>query len=93
MRLLFRKISLSPDTIQNGGQIFDMVNSVLLRRDLGTISNLTCLLIKNWSSVLRMLKSGLDAAVKSVMAMFKKAKDFFRSIWHWFLDCWNELWG
>lgn len=91
MRQLFRKISLSPDAIRNGEHIFDIVKSVL-GSDLGVISNLTLMLIRSWSSVLRLIKSGLDQAVKNFMVLFKKAKNFFHDIWHWLIASWDELW-
>lgn len=97
MRQLFRKINLAPEAFRNGEQIFDIVKSVLVpslggASGLTTISNLTLLLVQNWSSVLRLLKAGLDEAVKNFMALFRGAKGFFEDIWHWLISSWDELW-
>lgn len=91
MRQLFRNISLSPEKICNGEQVFDMVKNVL-GGDLGTISSLTLMLVRSWSSVLRLIKSGLDHIVRDFMALFRKSKRIFRSIWHWLLASWDQLW-
>lgn len=97
MRQLFRKITLAPEAFRNGEHIFDIVKSVMVpglsgASGLTAVSNLTFLLIQNWSSVLRLLKTGLDEAVKNFMALFRKAKGFFEDIWHWLIASWEELW-
>lgn len=91
MRQLFRNISLSPEKITNGGQVFDMVKSAL-GGDLGTISSLTFMLVRSWSSVLRLIKSGLDRVVGDFMALFKKSGKLFGNIWQWLLASWDQLW-
>lgn len=92
MRQLFRKISLSPETICNGEQLLDVVQNAV-GGDFETISRLTVMLIQNWTPVLRALKSGLDKVVKDFMALFKKSKKIFRNIWQWLLASWDQLWN
>lgn len=96
MRQLFRKITLAPEAFRNGEHVFDIVKSVLVpslgSSGLSAISNLTLLLVQNWNSVLSLLKTGLDEAVKNFMALFRKAKGFFQDFWNWLISSWTELW-